>query len=163
MPIKKTKNIRNAEDELRDFFRKIPRMVAVTALEFFRMSFTNQGWKDVSLRKWRPRREGAVRNDKRNLLIDKGRLKRGLRILTVAPGLVVLVDDVPYAGIHNEGGIIKKQVTVRTHERRKHKRTIQSKAHDVKQAIVFRHQRNMNVFITQRKFMGNSQSLNNLL
>ena len=80
---------------------------AAMALSFFKKSFTNQGFTDVTLKKW-PARKGGPRNKGRAILMNRGVLKRGLRIKkTSYNGSVIGVDEaIKYAKIHNEGGDI---------------------------------------------------------
>lgn len=98
-------------DKLLESYRqrklKIIKQTAAMALAHFKKSFTNQGFTDVSLKTW-PERKGGPRNQGRAVLINRGVLKRGLRIKkTDYNGAIVGVDDaVKYAEIHNEGGEI---------------------------------------------------------
>jgi len=77
------------------------------ALAFFKNSFRNQGFTDKSLVKW-PARKGGSRNTGRNVLIDKGVLRRGIRIMRAnSRGALISVDEaIKYAEIQNEGGEI---------------------------------------------------------
>lgn len=98
-------------DKLLESYRqrklKIIQQTAAMALAHFKKSFTNHGFTDVSLKKW-PERKGGPRNQGRSVLINRGVLKRGLRIKkTDYNGAIVGVDDaVKYAQIHNDGGEI---------------------------------------------------------
>lgn len=160
MPIKKSANIHTIESKLRSYFNKLPRTVGLMSVEFFKESFKEEGFRDHGLVKWRARKPGAVRNQGRGILTNTARLRRSGRILAVYPGSVIVVFDAPYAGIHNTGGQIRRQVTVKTHGRRKHRRVVDGESQDVKESIVFRHQRKMNTFIPRRRFIGNSFTLN---
>lgn len=99
-------------DKLLESYRKkklsIIQQTAAMALAHFKHSFSNQGFTDVSLKKW-PDRIGGPRNQGRAALMSRGVLKRGLRIKkTSINGAIVGMDDaVKYADIHNEGGEIK--------------------------------------------------------
>jgi phage gpG-like protein len=81
---------------------------AAMALSHFKESFTNQGFTDETLQKW-PARKGGAKNNGRAILINRGILKRGLRIKhTSIDGAIVGEDEgIPYADIHNFGGEIK--------------------------------------------------------
>lgn len=99
-------------DELVNRYRKeklrIIQQTAGMALSFFKKSFTDQGFTDVSLKKWKER-IGGPNNQGRAILISRGVLKRGLRIKRVdKTGAVIGVDDaIKYADIHNNGGQIE--------------------------------------------------------
>lgn len=85
---------------------------AAIAVSFFKASFTNQGFTDGGLVKWK-QRNGGPRNKGRGVLIDKGVLKRAVRIKRADVKQAVIGVDaaVKYADIHNNGGEI--QVTVK--------------------------------------------------
>jgi len=173
MPIKKTTSYRGKDRKVREYFRRFNRVAGSMAVDHFKRSFLIKGWMDEGVRKWRPRKAGAKRNKGRGLLIDKGRLRRSIRILALGPGLALVVSDTEYSDIHNNGGQIRRMVTVKQHKRRitmniksqstnlETKRTSTRKVKvSVGEATVMRHQRHMNLFIPQRKFMGNSGHLN---
>lgn len=86
---------------------KIIQQAAGMALSHFKKSFTDQGFTDVTLKKW-PERIGGPKNEGRAILVNRGVLKRGLRIKkTDINGAIVGMDQaVKYAQIHNEGGEI---------------------------------------------------------
>lgn len=152
MPIKSTSDFKKKAKAFQDFKRRSPRIVGNLAVQYFKMNFRIGGFVDVTIQKWRPRKAGAVRNKGRALLVNTGRGRRSIRIMKIFPGVVVVGTDVNYMSMHNTGGVINRQVTVRAHLR-KNKR---SKG----QSIVTRHQRQMNTFIPKRQFMGNSRHLN---
>lgn len=91
---------------------RLVRASAAIALAHFKASFTNQGFTDRSLVKWKPR-IGGPRNKGRGVLVDKAVLKRGVRIkrADVKQAVVGVDDAIKYAEIHNNGGEI--QVTPR--------------------------------------------------
>ncbi|MBD3748953.1 MAG: hypothetical protein IE931_05610 [Sphingobacteriales bacterium] len=86
---------------------KLMQQAALMALAHFKSSFTNQGFTDKNLEKWKAR-AGGTRNAGRSILIDKGVLRRGLRVKNVAAnkGVVGVDDAIKYAKIQNEGGEI---------------------------------------------------------
>ncbi|MEB0248647.1 hypothetical protein QN344_00810, partial [Mucilaginibacter sp. 5B2] len=73
----------NEFDDLLNGYRALKlRMIqqaAAMALTHFKESFTNQGFTDETLQKW-PARKGGAKNNGRAILINRGILKRGLRI-----------------------------------------------------------------------------------
>ncbi|PLW89998.1 phage virion morphogenesis protein [Mucilaginibacter sp.] len=108
----------NEFDDLLNGYRALKlRMIqqaAAMALTHFKESFTNQGFTDETLQKWQARKGGA-KNNGRAILINRGILKRGLRIKhTSIDGAIVGEDEgIPYADIHNFGGEIKITVQMR--------------------------------------------------
>ncbi len=166
----------------RDFKQNVfPRQVGRLALATFDENFANGGFTDKIFIRWKPRKGDTEnrgrqlgdggRQSGRAILIKSGRLRRSLRIASASAGQVRLVagnQDVPYAGIHNEGGTITGTASVSAHSRRLfesdevskpgakkakyvkiHTGTVQVKAHT----------RKMNTHIPRRQFMGNSQKL----
>lgn len=87
---------------------RLVRASAAMALAFFKASFVNQGFTDNGLQKWKPR-NGGPRNKGRGVLMDKGVLKRGIRIkrADVSKAVIGVDDAIKYADIHNSGGTIE--------------------------------------------------------
>lgn len=101
----------NELDELIEKFKqgrvRIIQGAAGKALTFFKNSFRNQGFTDQTLEKWKER-SGGVRNNGRGVLMDRGVLRRGLKIFRAdGRGALIGIDEsIKYADIHNEGGEI---------------------------------------------------------
>lgn len=93
---------------------QLVRGVAGIALSFFKKSFIDGGFTDGTLKKW-PKRKGGLRNNGRAILIDRGVLKRGLRIKQADLNKAVIGVDsaIKHAEIHNNGGIIQLTVKMR--------------------------------------------------
>lgn len=91
----------------RAYHRTLPRVVSVMAQEHFRQNFRRQGaltGNGGSLEKWAPRKDGSDKG--RAVLVKTGRLRRSLR--TKPSGSTArVVNDAPYARIHNRGGLLK--------------------------------------------------------
>jgi phage gpG-like protein len=140
-----------------------PRMVGRTALAVFDENFDSGGFTDKVFIRWKPRK-GDTENQGRRLgdggrqrgralLIKTGALRRSLRVASASTGAVRFVagnQDVPYAGIHNEGGRITGTVQVRSFERE----PTFAKRHTVKA-----HTRTLNITMPRRRFLGPSQKL----
>jgi phage gpG-like protein len=81
------------------------------AVNFFRASFRNQGQKiNGSIKKWPSRGGHPDRRDGRDLLVDSGRLRRGIIVKSASSGRVVIgVDAIvsSYASLQNDGGNIQ--------------------------------------------------------
>lgn len=96
-------------DDLKKFENEIPKVVSEMGSigqNHFVRSFANQGFTDDNLEKWpdRKRDDRLERGKpKRAILVKSGRLRRSIRKV-VSRFSALLVTDVPYATIHNEGG-----------------------------------------------------------
>lgn len=100
------RKIRAAESEvLNDPHLEVARMLESEALQFVDGNFRNQGWEGVPWKK-----------SKGTVLVKTGRLRRGFQSF-VSPGEARIVNDVPYARIHNEG--LTGTSAVRQHTRAK--------------------------------------------
>lgn len=146
----------------------IMRDTAAMALAFFKQSFINQGFTDVSLKKW-DNRIGGPRNQGRALLMNKGVLKRGLRIKKVSyEGSVVGVDDaIKYAEIQNQGGEIPVTPKMRRFFWAMYYKSggADKKTQNTELALFWRNLAltKKNITIPQRQFIGDSQVLENKL
>lgn len=133
--------------------RNLPKYAGTEALNFFKQSFKRQGFIDESFEAWKPRKERLKRKDKRGkraILVKSGALRRSLRKF-VRGNIIEISSNVPYAQIHNEGGNIQQNVSVRQHDRRRPKGG---------KSKVMAHTRRVNIKIPKRQFMGESEFLN---
>jgi phage gpG-like protein len=135
-----------------------PRYVGNMAVNFYKDSFKRQGYIDTGFKKWDKRKNDA-KGKGRAILVKTGRLRRSIRIIRTGLGYVVVGTDVPYAQIHNEGGVIRTTQSVRSYNRKAHKRTWKGKRQNVSAANIGAHKRKVNTQITQRQFMGASPFL----
>lgn len=142
----------------------IPNKAAVIAVNFTKDRFTKKNWVDITEHPWK-----KTKKRKGSTLIKSGRLKRSIRKVHIGADYAIIGTDVPYARIHNEGGIIEGSEQVRTHERRAHKRKAyiragkRIKAGAIRTHIVKSHKRKFKRTFIQRKFIGQSQHLTNHL
>jgi phage gpG-like protein len=93
----------------RAYRRELPRIASKLAENHFRANFRRQGaftGSGGSLEKWEPRRSGKDKG--RAILVKSGRLRRALRS---APNFKYarVINNTPYAAIHNRGGALKGQ------------------------------------------------------
>jgi phage gpG-like protein len=137
----------------------LPPRIGAAAQRHFTMSFRNQGFTDQGLRRWIPSK-GA----KANRTLKKSQaLANSIRIAEATAQRITITagnQHVPYAQIHNEGGWIRGQKTVRAHIRGPFKRRRGSRTEEVRKHAVRRHQAKVNMYIRQRRFMGRSTMLN---
>lgn len=154
--------------EFHNFKAAYPRFVGNVAVNFYKDSFKRSGFINRSgVEKWPQRKPNtwSKKSDKgRKLLIKSGRLRRSIRVVRTGLGFVQVGTDVPYARIHNEGGIIKTLQKIdsfkkKAHKRKAHTRTWKGKKQKVKASSVSMHHvkfhiRQVNTTIDQRQFMG---------
>lgn len=72
------------------------------AVLFFKQRFNEQQWVDTASVSWRQRR----RSTRGKTLINTGTLRRSIRIVSKTFDTIKIGTDLPYAQIHNEGGVI---------------------------------------------------------
>lgn len=129
------------------FLSKTTSEAGIIAVQFSKDRFRQKNWVGKTQQSWTPRK----RKKSGSILVKSGRLKRSIRKISEGKYYVLIGTDVPYAKIHNEGGVIKKTARVRAHSRTRKGRNqpIKIKAHS----------RNMNIKIPKRQFMGESAVL----
>jgi phage gpG-like protein len=128
---------------------KVPERIGTEAVNFSKERFVNQDWEDTTSDPWTPRsrkRRGGTKRQNGAILVDSGRLKRSIRKTSVSPERVVIVTDVEYAALHNEG--LKGTEQVKQHTRTSRK----GKAYTVRA-----HARKVDM--PERRFMGDSEEL----
>ena len=102
------------EAALRD---EIPRKAAVVAKNHFRQNFRDSGFMNGGLHEWKETKRQKAGDPRKPLTSERDHLMNSIEAVG-APGLVTVVNPVPYARIHNEGGTIHSHPTV-TPEMRK--------------------------------------------
>ena len=128
----------------------VPQVVAETAAEYFRQSFTRKGFDG---KPWKPWANSYRHRTNGSLMIDTAALLNSIRPSLISPTKVVIQagnSKVGYAKVHNEGFI--GSVVVKSHTRR---------GRNGKPQSVRQHSRRMS--IPQRQFMGNAKELDRLL
>ncbi len=102
------------EYQLQRYLSQIaPRKIGRTALNHFDDSFRNEGFTDSSLSKWAARKPNMLKPEtkkEKRILVQTGTLRRSLRLIATDKS-VIISTDVPYAEIHNEGGLIIQKPT----------------------------------------------------
>lgn len=142
-------NFHKVQQEYAKLKRNLPKLIGAEAVSFAKDNFRKQGFHDVTLKRWKPRKRGAPRNKGRALLVDTGRLKRSVRVTRITPKKVHIGSNVAYAKIHNEGGTVQTTQKVRAHNRRTQRGLSRVRAHT----------RKVNIRIPRRKFIGPSVEL----
>ena len=99
---------KQVEAAMRD---EIPRKAAVVAKNHFMHNFDESGFVDGGLRPWKKTRRQEAGDPRKPLTSNRNHLMNSIDVVG-APGLVTVVNSVPYARIHNEGGTIHSQPTI---------------------------------------------------
>ena len=136
------------EQALSQCLTTLPNQIGTVAVNFAKQRFVSQNWHDTTAEPWQPRkrnRRGGKKRQKGAILVDSGRLKRSIRIVSTTTATVTIGTDVPYAQIHNDG--FDGNQSVRAHSRKG--RTVRA------------HTRHMEM--PRRRFLGDSAELTRLL
>lgn len=156
------KGLQGARRLMRDF----PKVAGNTAVNFFKDRFQRQGWQDGAFEAWPARKSSPPRGGsrrgaggRRQLLVQSGRLKRGIRIQEANWGRVVVANDVPYARAHNEGVNQTVSQNVRAHQVRSFSRRRSGRQETVAAHTRQGHTRTVRMVLPRRQFMGNSNLL----
>ncbi len=148
----------------------LPILIGNEYVNFSKQAFIRSGFINGYFERWKPRKDKKKRGKGRKTLVLTGRLKRSIRLLRCGYLYAIVGTDVPYAQIHNEGGVINKTVTVRQHKRKgvhysnsysiATRRKLKRRNKNVAEEVVKQHQRKMNTTIPQRQFIGESAFFN---
>lgn len=99
---------KQVEAAMRD---EIPRKAAVVAKNHFRHNFDESGFMDGGLHAWKKTRRQEAGDERKPLTSQRNHLMNSIDVVGT-PGQVTVVNPVPYARIHNEGGTIHSQPTI---------------------------------------------------
>jgi len=99
---------KQVERAMRD---EIPRKAAIIAKKHFRQNFRDGGFTDDGLHAWKKTRRQEAGSPYKPLTSERNHLMNSVDAVP-APGQVTVVNPVPYARIHNEGGTIHTNPTV---------------------------------------------------
>lgn len=152
-------NLPRFPERFREALRRIPRLVGAQAVYFFNQRFREGAWADDTTHPWKARKKGAKRDFGRALLVDRGHLRRSIKITRATLQYVVVASSSPYAQVHNEG--FDGMVNIPAHKRRRYGK--QKEGRRTKKVVsgttqVAAHSRRMRM--PKRQFMGNSAVLN---
>jgi len=144
-----------------NYHRLLPAKVGAIAVDFYKQSFRRQGYIDKAYKRWDERKKTDKRRKGRAIMVDTGTLRRSIRVSYKGRDYVVIGSNMPYAKIHNEGGIISHPGTKRTLNFRRDKKGMRfaksTATNIVAQAKV--EGKPYTIKIPQRQFMGASQFL----
>lgn len=110
------RKIQMAQIKLQKSLNAFVTVMGTDAKNHFVKSFRNQGFEDQTIQRWQPRkrksyrtRGGKVVDDtNRAILVKTGDLRRSIKVFSKSYRSITLGSDLPYAQIHNDGGIIQK-------------------------------------------------------
>lgn len=141
--------IRDIERKYRGVYARLPLLLGNEAVNFTLDNFRLQGFMGNSFQRWLPRKKSKWGNRDRTgaaILIQKGRLRRSIRIIRLNADSVTIGTDVKYARAHNEGMSLGLIQTV--------------KGYSTRSGVVrSAHTRRINMRIPRRQFMGDSPYL----
>lgn len=155
MPIKHQKNIAQIRSEFERFKKQLPIAIGGIAVRFFKDNFRRQGFLDKSLEPWKKRKDGTTDG----ILSKSGNLRHSIRAIKTTEGSVVIGTYEKYAQIHNEGGIITQTPTPKQRKFFWAKYYASEKTNEAWKGAALAKQ--IHITIPQRKFIGNSQTLDN--
>jgi phage gpG-like protein len=97
--------IAQLQKQFKSVWLRVPILVGNEAVNFTLDNFRLQGFMGATFQSWRPRKVSWKKDKRtgRNLLIDSGRLRRSIRIVSLTTDYVSIGTDVKYAKAHNEG------------------------------------------------------------
>lgn len=105
---------RQVERAMRD---ELPRKAAVIAKNHFRQNFRDGGFTNDGLHEWKKTKRQKAGSPYKPLNSERNHLMDSIDAVG-EPGQVTVVNPVPYATIHNEGGTINTHPTVTPEMRR---------------------------------------------
>jgi phage gpG-like protein len=141
---------------------KIVEAAGVLAVTHFTKSFANQGFTDESLSTWQPRKR-SERGKSRAILVKSGRLRRSLRSKRFGSLAVKIMTDVPYARIHNDGGLIEREFDRKILSFTSGGRFAKTKTRKNRKEVSYQQQVTINahsIRMPKRQFIGYSGQLN---
>jgi phage gpG-like protein len=142
----------------------LPKVVGNEAVQWSQERFCNRNWIGESTEPWQARQKETRKTAGRKLLIQTSRLFRSIRIVEQSANSVVIGTDVPYAAIHNYGGVIRQSARSETFTRNRITRGINTGKFKkgVKAGKGFTFGQRV-IIMPQRQFIGNSPALKSRL
>lgn len=147
-------------EQVRRALDQMPAKIGNLAERHFKESFRRKGFEDDGFQPWPARKRQGLGS----LMIVTGALKRSIRRVRITTNSVTIVagdGKVGYAQIHNEGGTVHPTVTdkMRKLAWAKSKSARNSAEASMWKGLALTKQSSLSIDIPQRKFMGQSASL----
>jgi phage gpG-like protein len=142
-------------NRLKNLYRKFPEGAGIEAEDFSNERFKRKNWVDKTNQPWDKAKTAPDwlpkkwRKKRGSLMVDSVQLKNSVRVIKTTRNSVTIGTDKPYAQIHNEGGTVKQNITIKAHSRKRKGHTENVKEHSRKREFK----------IPQRKFIGESAIL----
>lgn len=135
--------------------RRLPKLVGQEVIGFAKDNFKKGGFQDGGhIRRWNRRRHQGG-GKQRAVLVKGGHLKRSIRILRQGKQSVTVGSNLPYAGIHNEGGKIEQTITPK--QRAFFWAKFEETDNDMWKRMAL--SKKLKIRIPRRQFLGNSTDL----
>lgn len=130
------------------------RYASVAGVNFFQDSFQNQGFTNENFEAWESRKNDL--DPGRKILVKSSFLLNSIQVFDANENQIVYGSDAEHSEIHNNGGVIKMNITPRA--RRyfwfMHKAT----GNDMWKAMALTKKQTMTVNIPKRQFIGESKT-----
>lgn len=133
-------------------------IIGIESVNHFKQSFEDEGFTDASLEKWESRKSKRLTRNDQKTLSDTTELAEAIDY-SVNGNEITIVNDKPYAQIHNEGGEITVTPKMRSFFIFKHYEALERGNDDVAdmwKAMFF----SDTLTIPKRQFIGESEMLN---
>lgn len=133
-------------------------IIGIESINHFKQSFEDEGFTDASLEKWKSRASKRLTRNDQKTLSDSGELAEAMEY-SVNGNEITILNDKPYAEIHNEGGEITVTPKMRSFFIFKHYEALELGNYDVSdmwQAMFFSDV----IKVPKRQFIGESEMLN---
>ena len=144
----------NMLNRVTNAIKTLPRRAASLAVTFSKQRFRDQAWVDNNTDTWKKRAPGRTKESRkrqgRAVLVDSGRLRRSIRVVSVTDYRAVIGSDAPYARAHNDGFRGRVSQSVRSHTRMSRKK---------RPVRVSAHSRTITKNLPRRRFIGASAVL----
>lgn len=115
-------NQQNIADFFKDFERRVnyvkEALPEIVGTEVVNSALDNFKTESYFGEKWKERKD---KKNKKKLLVNTGTLQRSPRVILSSPGMVTVGSDVPYAEVHNDGGMISRASRSETFIRNRYK------------------------------------------
>jgi phage gpG-like protein len=92
------------------------KMVVGETLRFVDDNFRLGGWQGVTFQPWKKNQKGT------QILVRNGDLRRGFNYLNRGNGEFLFFNNIAYAGIHNQGGVISRAARSETFVRNRYEK-----------------------------------------
>lgn len=152
--------IKEIQAHFKQVLDRAPGELAIDAVKFFVRSFAKQGWQGESFEPWDVRKVNNKKNKGKAILINTGRLRRSIRVVSSDTTQATIGSSVPYAKIQNEGGVIhqgaRSELFVRNRYSKGSKKGSFKKGVKAGHGLTFGER---NITIPKRQFMGESPVL----